>query len=631
MENVAYTRPFSQASKAAIDANSALSRNANAPATTPTALRDRPPETRNTPADEAASAERGGVSAELSAKRRLIAEIQSAMSNGFASLGLPLKLRVMVSAIIAAAHDQSKVSEGKSGQLIVTASYGTLARLLFQAGDGRTFMAKKAEARRLVSGLRAWQEKTKICLCTIRQGGRSRSEDGSVEYHNTEFELAFLDAIAKALLREPRPDQMRGAVRLELGTMMKLPPFDSRWCVKAPTPEEIQRRDRKAAITKALKACEKEIELGGDPLQYVEMLAREMVETARTTLAATSHREDVSAGLNAQNTEVDQQEGVLDSAHLCLELPSINQKEEVVISTIAPPVFLDVHTPDERNTGGAQASPHPIALLDGHDAVRMIDLVERAGVSVFEVTMKDDAGDRLAGFDAVDGQSFRARLPRYLKQNAECAESLIVRLRGGHLLQVDDAPIDVIVRLRPLSIVTFCTSPRSYQALLAFDSAEEMARVRVRLLAKLKPTGANAGGNGSMRWPGSHNCKPQHQRPDGSFPRVFLDSTFGRFASVGALDAADLLAPELPPEPEERRCTSQRRGASVFPSYAKCLVSKAGDRSRADASFLKICLLRGISEPEAVWELQRVSERVQQDERGGRKDYVARTLRFVEA
>ncbi len=237
--------------------------------------------------------------------RKTIADVHNATCNGFASLGLPLKLRPLVSTILAASN----------GEKTFRASYTTLVGLLFRQGDGRTFNAKKHEVRRLLGALRAWQETTKITLCTIRPGGRTTGENGGEEYHDTEFELVFLDALAKALLRNPEPERMRAAVRMEVAEMMKLPPFDGRWQVKPPPLDKLRDQDRKAALTKAAKAVEATEKLNGDPLAYAEALAAEIVRQAREKYGETSYKDEVEESPSVENAEVEAQGGVPHPAH----------------------------------------------------------------------------------------------------------------------------------------------------------------------------------------------------------------------------------------------------------------------------------------------------------------------------
>ncbi len=256
--------------------------------------------------------------------RKNIADVHNATCNGFATIGLPLKLRPLISTIIAASN----------GEKSFRASYATLVGLLFRQGDGRTFEAKKSEVRRLLKALVSWQEKTKISLCTIRPGGRTTGENGGEEYHDTEFELVFLDALAKALMRNPEPERMRAAVRMEVAEMMKLPPFDGRWQVKPPPLDKLRDQDRKAALTKAAKAVEATEKLNGDPLAYAEALAAEIVRQAREKYGETSYKDDAGESPSVENAEVEAQEGVSNPTHP--DTPQEEPESEKDVQKVAP-------------------------------------------------------------------------------------------------------------------------------------------------------------------------------------------------------------------------------------------------------------------------------------------------------
>jgi hypothetical protein len=226
--------------------------------------------------------------------RKQVSEVQSATCNGLAAIGLPLKLRPLVCAVLAASN----------GETHFKASYKALVDLLFRQGDGRTFNAKKCEVRKLLRSLRAWQEQTKITLCTITPGGKTKDEKGRDEYHDTEFDLVFLDAVAKAMMRNPEPEKMRAAVRVEIAAMMKLPPFDNRWQVKSPTLEQMKERDEKSSVTMALKACEAEEKLNGDPVAYAEQLAAKIVAAAREKFEQTPPQSGADVSSIVDNAEV---------------------------------------------------------------------------------------------------------------------------------------------------------------------------------------------------------------------------------------------------------------------------------------------------------------------------------------
>lgn len=242
---------------------------------------------------------------EFALLRKRISDVHNATCNGYATLGLPLKLRVLVSTILAASN----------GETTFKASYRTLVGLLFQQGDGRTLEAKKSEVRRLIVALHKWQEKTKITLCTIRQGGRTKRKNGEDEYHDTEFDLVFLDAIAKALIRNPEPEKMRAAVRLEIGEMMKLPAFDGRWRAKEPTPEELRDRHEKAAKKLLMKACHAEAAAGRNPKSYFDEQMAELKRLFEAEFSEIPPPEGNDEKLSEEKAEDNSRGGVSDPTH----------------------------------------------------------------------------------------------------------------------------------------------------------------------------------------------------------------------------------------------------------------------------------------------------------------------------
>jgi hypothetical protein len=223
-------------------------------------------------------------------------------------------------------------------------------------------------------------------------------------------------------------------------------------------------------------------------------------------------------------------------------------------------------------------------------------------------------------------------LPELVERTEQGAESLIIRPRGGALIQLDDCSLELAERLEPFVFMTFETSPDNYQAWIALPeetSEAELKAVRSRLLTVLDETGANGGAYGAMRWPGSINRKPSRNGFRVRLHRVWLSA----YCTVAELEAAGLLAPVAPvpqPPPAKPKGFRLRLGGNqVFPSYDRCLAEKDGDRSKADAAFLKLCSLRGFSMVEAVAELERVSERAREERQRGRRDYANRTWNFV--
>jgi hypothetical protein len=284
-----------------------------------------------------------------------------------------------------------------------------------------------------------------------------------------------------------------------------------------------------------------------------------------------------------------------------------------------PPEFPQVK--EQGNSGGGDVTEATLAL-EAFDSV---------GAFVYEVTLKDEATGKVTFHDKLDRSDLKKRLREFVGRTEQRAESFIIRPHGGAFIQLDDCSPEVVKRFEPYAFLIFETSPGNYQVWFAFNSEgseEELKSIRSRLLAALEGTGANGGAFGAMRWPGSINRKPSRNGFRVRLHRVNLEA----ICSLAELGEAGLLA-SLPPTPTTRpvvsrwfRSTSSSR---PFPSYDQCLDVKGGDRSKADASFLKLCELRGFSMAEATAELERVSERAQEERRRGRNDYVTRTWNYV--
>ncbi len=187
--------------------------------------------------------------------------------------------------------------------------------------------------RRLLDALEEWQEGN-TTLCTIRRGGKTKDQNGRDEFHETEFDLVLLDGLAKAMSRNPEPERMRAAVRMEVAEMMKLPPFDGRWQVKPPPLDKLRDQDRKAALTKAAKAVEATEKLNGDPLAYAEALAAEIVRQAREKYGETSYKDEAEESPSVENAEVEAQGGVSNPTHP--DTPQEEPEPESDVQKVAP-------------------------------------------------------------------------------------------------------------------------------------------------------------------------------------------------------------------------------------------------------------------------------------------------------
>jgi hypothetical protein len=294
---------------------------------------------------------------------------------------------------------------------------------------------------------------------------------------------------------------------------------------------------------------------------------------------------------------------------------SLQEVSDLSDQTGQPPVSLS-----SRNTGGGRVQA--LTTLDAFDSV---------GATTYDVTLRDELSGKASAYESFDSLRLQEQLPALVERTEQGAESLIIRPRGGAFIQLDDCSPELAERLEPVVFMTFETSPNNYQAWIALSeetSETELKAVRSRLLAKLDGTGANGGSFGAMRWPGSVNRKPSRNGFRVRLHRLWPEA----YCTVAELEAAGLLAPLAPepqPLPAKPKGFRLRVGGRAFPSYDRCLAKKDGDRSKADAAFLKLCSLRGFSMVEAVAELERVSERAKEERQRGRRDYANRTWNFV--
>jgi hypothetical protein len=98
----------------------------------------------------------------------------------------------------------------------------------------------------------------------------------------------------------------------------------------------------------------------------------------------------------------------------------------------------------------------------------------------------------------------------------------------------------------------------------------------------------------------------------------------GLTITVAMLDAAGLLAAQLI-RAATTSSVSSHASRRVFPDYERCLASKNGNRSDADAKYLWIAIERGFTFAEAWDELNRVAWRPKLK----RESYRRRTRDYV--
>ena len=258
------------------------------------------------------------------------------------------------------------------------------------------------------------------------------------------------------------------------------------------------------------------------------------------------------------------------------------------------------------------------------------------GAVTFEVTMIDETKPRgapAALFETVDEMGMRRHLPRYLKRNQTRPESLTVRPRcARRIIQVDDCNVDVLRQLAPFSFLQELTSPGNGQSWIALSGEmdeDAYKTLRSRLLAKLKPTGANGGAYGSTRWPGSLNKKPERCNSDGTSPRIrLLMSEFGRMTTLEDLDRGGLLVSPPKRTAPERVHFSTSKLPDSWPDYDEELRrahradTDRPDRSNADIRWSIKALRSGWPRHSAISRLSSVSPKA----KTRRDNYAERTV-----
>jgi hypothetical protein len=250
------------------------------------------------------------------------------------------------------------------------------------------------------------------------------------------------------------------------------------------------------------------------------------------------------------------------------------------------------------------------------------------GAESFHMFLKDEASGKAISEADFDMVSLGLNLPGYLERNGKKLESLIVRpYSERQLIQVDDCTPSVLNLLAPVSFLQIVTSEDNGQAFLALESVldEEAFKTRTRLLAKLKPHGANGGAFGALRWPGSRNCKSSRKRADGTFPTVKIHKHQpGRLTTPEELERLGLLAPPAPsPQPTEARPLAKCAAPPYrWPDYQIELDRADGDRFKADMIFALRCLRWRWSESETAAKLREVSKKARE-----RRNYAERTAR----
>jgi len=272
--------------------------------------------------------------------------------------------------------------------------------------------------------------------------------------------------------------------------------------------------------------------------------------------------------------------------------------------------------PDEAVEDDAETEPRGQSLAE---AEADLDAFLSVGAQDVVAVVVDDTlpfNENKVSDDHLSVEQFRRALPYYLEHNQDNdTHSVCVRPRGrSRLIQADDCTIEEVRLLLPYAFFVAMTSPNRFQVWIALSdgiSDDEFKVLKRRFFKKLNPTKdpekANGGANGSIRWPGTLNCKPERRYADGERPRVqLLHVSPGRITSLAELDAAGLLAP--PPKrmtPEEVRELKVKLPDGSWPDIFDYL-SRRGDRSGPECSWAMAALGRGWPPSSVVAKLKEI-------------------------
>jgi len=254
----------------------------------------------------------------------------------------------------------------------------------------------------------------------------------------------------------------------------------------------------------------------------------------------------------------------------------------------------------------------------------MLQAFASVGAERFDMTLTDAAGGKVAFRSNRSLDEMRATLPRILEEAARKQHNVIVRPRssGPALIQLDDLATAAEAKLRPVSFLTLCTSPGSFQVWVAVTDADGDFARRLR-----KGAGADPSASGATRVSGSWNFKEKYAP---AFPCVeTVHARHGLVVTQAELEALGVVAP---PEKTESAFAparvSRRSGRRGWPSYQRCVQgapqARDGDRpdiSRADFTFCLLALDWGWSVAATAARLMQESSKAKENG----EDYARRT------
>jgi hypothetical protein len=481
--------------------------------------------------------------------------------------------------------------------------------------------------RRALTRLNDDQDATQFHFVECVPGGCDR--DGHVRKSKIRVDVeTFADVVRLARSREDfarsRKFAFEESARQVLGN--KRQKVISRFSTQRLSDDEKFERLFKTLENGARRYAEAAVKSGYD----LESLEKLVIERIRQNFAQAAHNEDSlhfdtpSPLENESDTVllegVSILEGTRPPADEAADAPPMKPPRvspvEVSTESSIEPLPTVAELPREAQSGARSAA----------EAEECVALFESVGASSFGVTLLNDATTN-SDYSELTTVQLQQHLPVLLKRNSERSTSIIFRPRGAAFLQADDLSPQKLSEVESLAFMTMLTSEGNGQAWFSVKDVAEGSPEHKDLQRRLKDgLKSDKAASGACRMPGSINTKPGRN----GFRVRLVASNFNRTVPTTDLEAAGLLPASAPIKAkqcaEPTRASRASRASRIAPNYARCLQDKFGDESAADASFVKIAILRGFSCDEAWAALEHVAPRTKLE----RDDYRRLTLAFVE-
>jgi hypothetical protein len=207
---------------------------------------------------------------------------------------------------------------------------------------------------------------------------------------------------------------------------------------------------------------------------------------------------------------------------------------------------------------------------DSKAALEMLAAFASVGVTRFDVTLTDLAGEKINYRPGRSVDALRQIIPPLLIETTRKQQNLIIRPHKparAELVQLDDLHDGAAAQLAPFAFMVLSTSPGNCQAWVAVENAPEDFARRLR-----KGAGADPTASGATRISGSLNFKTKYAP---AFPRVAIAAVIaGNITSAAALEQAGFVAAlEMPATPPRvsHRVSRPPGGRRRWPSYARCV------------------------------------------------------------